>query len=95
MSALFPQLGNWCKRFRDVRYFPIWYTASMDKPTPEEIARTRARTGASMEASAELIGASHGAWKKWEGGERGMPAGLWMLYLLRIDAHQTLKLVAR
>lgn len=40
-----------------------------------------------MQQAAGAVGATHGAWKKWEYAEREMPAGLWELYLLKISQH--------
>lgn len=48
-----------------------------------------------MHQAAELIGATQGAWKKWEYAEREMPSGLWELYLLKTGQHPTTVLAAR
>lgn len=48
-----------------------------------------------MHQAADAVGATQGAWKKWEYAERPMHAGLWLLYLLQTGQHPAKKITDR
>ena len=53
-------------------------------PTKEEIKAARSSAGLSQPAAAALIYKSVIAWKKWESGERKMPADTWELFNIKV-----------
>jgi hypothetical protein len=67
----------------------------MDTPTPDMIRSARDAAGHTMHQAAEAVGATQGAWKKWEYAERTMHAGLWLLYLLQTGQHPAKKITDR
>lgn len=62
-------------------------------PTPAAILAARSAAGHTQgEAAAAVGAASYRTWQDWERGQRAMSPGLWELYLLRINRHETLEL---
>lgn len=54
-------------------------------PKPEAIIEARSKALLTQAAAAKLVRVSTITWKKWEAGEYRMPAGLWELFLIKID----------
>ncbi|MGI4812473.1 MAG: helix-turn-helix domain-containing protein [Janthinobacterium lividum] len=52
-------------------------------PTPEAIRTARAQAGLTQTEAGEKVQASLRAWQQWEAGERGMPPGLYELFMLK------------
>lgn len=56
-------------------------------PSATQVRATRDRAGLSRAQAAALVYVAVETWRNWEkteGGARGMPAGLWELFLLKI-----------
>lgn len=53
-------------------------------PSKEEIKEARDKALLTQEAAAKLVYKSLIAWKKWEAGDRRMPADTWELFLIKV-----------
>jgi putative transcriptional regulator len=54
-------------------------------PDPDRIRAARAAAGLTQTQAAELIHGTMRAWQQWEAGQRGMPHGLFELFLIKTD----------
>ena len=53
--------------------------------TPDKIKAARERAGLSTTDAARLVHVSERNWRRWESGDRQMPAGAWELFNIKLE----------
>ena len=53
--------------------------------TPDKIRKAREDAGLSSTEAARLVHVSERNWRRWESGDRQMPAAAWELFLIKVD----------
>lgn len=54
-------------------------------PSPDEVREARAKAGLTQPEACKLIHVTLSSWKKYEAGDRRMPASAWELFNIKID----------
>lgn len=55
----------------------------MTSPTPDQLRATRAATGLTQAAAAELVHTTGRVWRQWEAGDRAMHPAFYELFQLK------------
>lgn len=63
----------------------------MNPPTPDEVKAARTRAELTQTDAAALVHSALRAWQAWEAGYRGMPPGLFELFLIKTDPDHPFK----
>lgn len=59
--------------------------------TPVEIKKARQQAGLTQKEAAHLIYSTLRTWQDWEAGKAKMHAGLWELFLLKLEERKRLQ----